>query len=53
MRKDHNCFTVKICIAGSKSRRFIKKHEKKMSKIFFGIGCCDKTESENDYNAYP
>ena len=32
------------------SLRFVKKHDKKICKKFLGLGCFDKTASENDFN---
>ena len=34
------------------SLRFVKKHERKICKKFLGLGCCDKTASENDFDLH-
>ena len=34
------------------SSRFVKKHEKNFFKKFLGLGCCDKTATENDFRKW-
>ena len=31
-------------------RDIVKKHDEKFCKKFLGLGCCDKTTSENDFS---